>query len=397
MLTLGRDGSDFAEGIGMDKSASNRAAVDTDHRPWWDRVTNALNITSSTEEQASDALQSSLHPGAAHYRSNSGAAETSSKAVYTSLENDTTTNNNNNMTNNGNVGGGYEEEMNERHKMDKAEDLLQQDCSFFYQGMKSPPRAAQGRRMQRLRALVRPQQPEHQGQSLFEYRDSVDVLAPPVLANYRARYQQLNQILRVDSDEDLAASSAMHHHDLELMAEGDGISMTNHNMNISNSNSNNNAMMAQTVENSSLFYMLHGRMLMRLPRDQVRLVMDNDLEAGILSVEQWRSDDYLLPEQDVSAAAAAAANDSHDGSSRPRGPAATEPFQDRPPLRYVLTVHDDLYRRIVAEMSEGLYKPYWGLSQCLNENERVDIRVAIAVMAVIMFVLLINTFIWPVE
>jgi hypothetical protein len=128
----------------------------------------------------------------------------------------------------------------------------------------------------------------------------------------------------------------------------------------------------------------------------VRLVMDNDLEAGILSVEQWRSDDYLLPEQDVSATAAA--NASRDGSNHfSRAPATVTPFQDRPPLRYVLTVHDDLYRRIVAEMSEGLYKPYWGLSGCLNENERVDIRVAIAVMAVIMFVLLINTFIWPVE
>jgi hypothetical protein len=406
MLTLGRDGSDFAEGLGLDQSTSNRDTydTDTDHRPWWDRVTNALNISSSTTEQASDSLQSSSHPGVAHYRSNSGTAETSSKAVYTSLEN-TSSPNNNNINGHGHGsagGGGYtrtmpggEEMREERIKVEKAEDLLQQDCSFFYQGMKSPPRGVSsngGRRMQRLRALVRPQQPHHQGQSLFEYRDSVDVLAPPVLANYRARYQQLNQILRVDSDEDLAASagaaSSMHHHDLELMAEGDGdgIALTKHSNTM---NSNNNAMMAQTVENSSLFYMLHGRMLMRLPRDQVTLVMDNDLEAGILSVEQWRSDDYLLPEQDTTAA-------NHAGSSR-SVPAAEVSFQDRPPLRYVLTVHDDLYRRIVAEMSEGLYKPYWGLSGCLNENERVDIRVAIAVMAVIMFVLLINTFIWPVE
>jgi hypothetical protein len=240
------------------------------------------------------------------------------------------------------------------------------------------------RRLQRLRALVRPQQPQHQ-QSLFEYRDSVDVLAPPVLANYRARYHQLNQILRTDSDEDL---TTMHHHDLELMADGDGDGIL---LSSNIHNSNNNAMMAQTVENSSLFYMLHGRMLMRLPRDQVRLVMDNDLEPGILSVEQWRNDSP--PEQDV----AGAANGSPGGSSSSRVPAAELSFQDRPPLRYVLTVHDDLYRRIVAEMSEGLTKPYWGLSGCCNENEMVDIRVAIAVMAVVMLFLLINTFIWPHE
>lgn len=40
---------------------------------------------------------------------------------------------------------------------------------------------------------------------------------------------------------------------------------------------------------SSLFYEQDGRMLMKLPRDQVRLVMDYDLEPGILSVEQWRN------------------------------------------------------------------------------------------------------------
>jgi hypothetical protein len=463
-LTLGRDGSDFEEiGIGMDATTSvsngggpknasnnnsnnNRAAVDVDHRPWWDRVTNINpfhHMSISTSEPASDSLSSPAAGVAhAHYRSSSGggAAETTSTAVYTSLDTHTATSPNNHK-NNGKVGEA--EIMSERMHTSptrsdphanarsllpqlqqqirksgrgmeqsslsssgtgesKAEDLLQQDCSFFYQGMELPPaRGASearppNRRLQRLRALVRPSQqsPQHQYQQqsqLFEYRDSVDVFAPPVLANYRARYQQLNQILRTDSDEDLAATAAMHnthhHHDLELMTDtddGDGISLThNSNKNNSNSSPHRNARMAQqTVENSSLFYSLHGRMLMRLPRDQVRLVMDNDLEAGILSVEQWRDskDDDWQPEQHVDTISAAAL-----------------PYQDRPQLRYVLTVHDDLYRRIVAEMSEGLTKPYWGLSGCCNENERVDIRVAVAVMAVIMLVLLINTFIWPVE
>jgi hypothetical protein len=412
MVTLGRDGSDFAEDDcrntnSVPKKGAVIVNVDVDPRPWWDRVT-VTNPFKSTAESSNDSTRAGDVSTAAYTNLEAAGTGTASGTGQVGYDEQDSP-----------PGNGYaslEEKQSEgtapqsdphaslllnqnlktvglleqsvlRSKSQKAEatipgasasavsmpmeygytrsstaeDLLQQDCAFFYQGMESPPSNNDKpiRRLQRLRALVRPTEQLNQ-HSLFEYRDSVDVLAPPVLAHYRARYQQLNQDL-------LTSSNDLLHHDLELTTDGDGILLTN---------STNNIMMVQTVENSSLFYRQHGRMLMRLPRDQVRLVMDNDLEAGILSVEQWQleGDD----QQNVS------------GSSR-------VPVRDRPPLRYVLTVQDDLYRRIVAEMSEGLTKPYWGLSGCCHENEKVDIRVAISVMVVIMIILLINTIIWPVE
>jgi hypothetical protein len=47
------------------------------------------------------------------------------------------------------------------------------------------------------------------------------------------------------------------------------------------------------MQNSSLVYQQNGRLLMRVPRDQVRLIMDHDLEPGIISagaVEAGRQD-----------------------------------------------------------------------------------------------------------
>jgi hypothetical protein len=129
------------------------------------------------------------------------------------------------------------------------------------------------------------------------------------------------------------------------------------------------------VGNSSLFYEQDGRLLMRLPRDQVRLVMDHDLEAGIVAVEQWRKQEIPLgqkvEEQSV--------------------------FEQTPRLRYVLTVPDDLYRRIVSEMSDSLVPPYLGFFKCCSETERADIRLAIAVLFVVFVLLFISTLVYKEE
>lgn len=332
MLTLGRDGSDFQEDISSRHDIDQGAPVDS--RPWWDRVTNPFKQTERSSED------------------DSNGREATSSAVYSTLEDTHQQGNRNASGSNVEAGNEYSSlgegrgEDGSKGAMKRkavgirqsllvsangndassaapvpssqtAEELLQQDCAFFYQGMESP-NGGSGRRMQRLRALTRPR--SQLNQQPFEYRDAVDVLAPPVLAHYRARYQQLNQDGGFDEEEHL-------HHDLELTTD-DGIMLTRNNT------------MTSTVENSSLFYSLHGRVLMALPRDQVRLVMDDDLEAGILSVEQWRKDEKSeVPKVAVG---------------------------DRPPLRYVLTVQDDLYRRIVSEMSESSTKRYCGLSGCCN-------------------------------
>lgn len=245
------------------------------------------------------------------------------------------------------------------------EDVLQQDCHFFYRDMdgdRSPPPA---RRKQSWRAVVRQQQEEqvHQHQQMFEYSDAVTVLAPPVLQRYRTRYQQLNQDLDYYDRESSAVAVS---DDLELIETVDDYNSSGSNM----LQQRDRIVRTDTVENSTLFYQLaDGRLLMRLPRDQVRLVMDQDLEAGILSVEQWRCKEESTISSEL-------------------------PQESPPPLRYVLTVHDDLYKRIVSEMSETLTKPYCGLNSCCQEGEKVDIRVAAAALLVILFILLINTLIW---
>lgn len=88
--------------------------------------------------------------------------------------------------------------------------------------------------------------------------------------------------------------------------------------------------------------------------------MDPDLEAGVLSVEQWRPLDSELTFK--------------EGDKRPQ-------------LRYVMTVDDDLYRKVVDDMGNSFAKPYFGLSRCCHDNEKVDIRIATAILIVVLIAL----------
>jgi hypothetical protein len=68
------------------------------------------------------------------------------------------------------------------------------------------------------------------------------------------------------------------------------------------------------------------------------------------------------------------------------------PLSERPPLRYVLTVPPDLYRKVVAEMSDNLLHPWYGCSKCLSSDSgKADIRIALAILCVVFVLLLINT------
>jgi hypothetical protein len=120
-------------------------------------------------------------------------------------------------------------------------------------------------------------------------------------------------------------------------------------------------------------------MLMKLPRDQVRLIMDHNLEPGIVSVEQWRKEDQNTTDPTTPTT---------NGQSF---------FESTPPLRYVMTVPDDLYRRIVSEMSYAMFPPYWGVFKCCTETERADIKVALAIFFVVLLLLFISTMEWPTD
>lgn len=200
------------------------------------------------------------------------------------------------------------------------EDQLRNDCSFFYQGMED---SSQGKKKYRKMALDRLPQ----------------VLSSRENAKFRAQYERLNQDIVVYAGDDLFL-------DEEAPETIDFQSISN------------------SVKNSSLCYKQNGRLMMKLPRDQVRLIMDEDMGPGIVSVEQWRREDKLSPE----------------GGG-----------ESSPPLRFVMTVPDDLYRRVVAEMSHQIFPPCCGLFKCCNEKERADIRWALAIIAVVLLLLFIGT------
>ena len=226
------------------------------------------------------------------------------------------------------LGGDKEEE--------KPDVLLQQqpDDGFFFRSTDTSPRH---NRQQPWKALRR----NNRHRELFGYSDAVAVLSPPVLQRYRTRYAQLNQTLppcerHGDSDDDEEEIEI--YNDLQL-DESD--------------QSPTGSSLFRTVPQSSLLYeQADGRRLMHLPRDQVRLLMDPDLEPGVLSVE-----------------------DPHGDNSQTKDDLAS--------LQYVLTVDEDLYRKIVAEMSPTRV---WSC----REGYKADIRVALAILLVVMVVLWIN-------
>lgn len=240
------------------------------------------------------------------------------------------------------------------------EDALQKDCSFFYKAYDDEHNAMEGgREMQqptrgRFRAL---RHEEHQ--HAFSYQDAVDILAPTFVQQYKSRYQQLNQ---VDPNPLFSPSGE---HDLILTESEENLVQVQR------------IVKTNTTVNSTIFYEHHdGRVLMRLPMDAVRLVMDPDLEPGVLSVEQWRRDD-----DDEEAVADVFRSADQEN----------KPLDERPPLRYVLTVSPDLYRKVVSEMSDGLTSPNFGISKCCSDNEKADIRIAIAILCVVLFALFIVT------
>jgi hypothetical protein len=174
------------------------------------------------------------------------------------------------------------------------EDLIRQDCSFFYRDMDE--------------VVVSP-------------RGTALTLPPLQQSAYRARYQQLNQDYVMQDDLEFYESE-------EEAPQCPRMS---------------------DFTNSSLYYKQNGRVLMKLPKDKVRLVMDPELgEPGILSA-------IVNGKEDIS---------------------------------YILTVHPDLYRKVVLDLAQT--------SSCLWETQdQVSMRVAVLLLVGILLILFIFTLIYP--
>jgi hypothetical protein len=237
------------------------------------------------------------------------------------------------------------------------EEDIQRDCSFLYRPVSenltlSHParrRPSPSRRSRGLRdVLDRPPR----GVSTL-YRDAQDILSPPAMANFQAKYQQLNQEFEFD-DHDRYEDYNDYIAPQDLTLEEGQQQRERH------------TLVTDTATQSSLFvqHETTGRVELRLPRDHVRLMVDPNMEPGILSVVQCR---------------------------HPEDPPQT--------LEYCLTVPPNLYQRVVSEMTH--YSNHWstgaGLESSFYASEHMDIKVAIAVLFLVFLMLGIQTLIWPVD
>jgi len=194
------------------------------------------------------------------------------------------------------------------------------------------------------------------------------------------------------------------------------------------------AIVSDSLRQSSLLY-IHaesGMVQLRLPTDNVRLLMDPHLEPGILSVERVRvGEDGGMVGVGIAAAPAVpqlGMSRSRDADEKldagtglesypanaklldersdeeaqtqalagRKDPANKCPWKDEE-LHYVLTVDDGLYRRLVKEMADS--RTVCGIYYCCHTTEgdenRVSIGVALCVLFVVFTLLLAETIIHP--
>jgi hypothetical protein len=316
------------------------------------------------------------------------------------------------------------------------------DCSFFFRPLESDM-IRKNRHVQRISShrnnqshthqqqhewkVIRRDHHKRQGESvLYEYNDAVPVTPIPILQHYRTKFAQLNSELITESSSQYNRDRYLQHleqlrdpfddwyilqqqqqqqsslqlqeHDANNHGEipvdsyynaSIAIPSGGHNLQQQqsiairqHSNGCHGIVRSDTARQSSLFFRANGRILMRLPRDRVRLLVDPDLEVGILSVEQWRTiesdDEESKYEIEI---------------NKPPMTESLSMIQEEsklPELRYVLTVSDDLYRKIIEEMSPTTTKYFCCTRGCCNEEEKVDIRIAYVLFGAMLLMLFIN-------
>ena len=390
LITRGGGGKGQQHPMGVEHS---RTTMDEKGKPWWKRGLETIRQVASNDNDSSDPNEAEARmAGSAdqgtHYKPLREDNNNSNKTFHPLFSQSGGNNENNNNNKNERTlrsslltGGAAAEPLSSRTVIDvlatsgvaamrgsttAQEDALQEDCSFFYKAHDeedvennthySNQRPTRGR----FRAL---RHEEHQ--HAFSYQDAVDVLTPSFLQAYKSRYEQLNQADPIGSIYLVSPDQ----HDLVLSEENNDLVQIQR------------IVKSETTVNSSIFYEHDGRVLMRLPIDAVRLVMDPDLEAGVLSVEQWRHEKEHEEETGLGHL---------PREQQQQQQQENQPLEERPPLRYVLTVSPELYRKIVSEMSDSLTNPFCGFSKCCSDNEKADIRIAIFILLFVFFVLFIN-------
>eukprot|EP00970_Alexandrium_tamarense_P011983 scaffold2667_cov196-Alexandrium_tamarense.AAC.4 len=163
----------------------------------------------------------------------------------------------------------------------------------------------------------------------------------------------------------------------------------------------------------------------RLPQDNVRLVMDSALQPGILSVETrvggsvgyenyGNGNRYgningseIGSPPSLSVVEAGYGDEGGMRKKKKRGSdKSTDSLMDQPwsrsELSYVLTVDDHLYQRLFREISDS-YRLPCGMYYCCHVveseagHDHVGVGVAVALLMVVFFFLVLGLFIWPMD
>ena len=214
------------------------------------------------------------------------------------------------------------------------EEAVMKECDFFYKGDGEQPlqRNTNNSSSQRSRGTLQ-----------------TDESNPRFIKRFRHEYESLNAPF-----EELYESSR---YNIERHDNSFRIPRT-----AAFTNSLNNIELS-ALQNSSMVYYRHGRLELRLPNDHIRLMMEPDLEPGILSIEnetKIRSDDKTLDQS---------------------------PDLDQIPnegeLSYVLTVEEDLYRRLFTEIADS--GAPGGLYFLFHDDDERRVGVGIAVCILVLF------------
>ena len=157
------------------------------------------------------------------------------------------------------------------------------------------------------------------------------------------------------------------------------------------------------IRKSSLSYIHNGRIKIKVPKDNVRLVMDPIMESGILSVER-----NVMPllssnteqHDKIECGAFHTKNDEAEAEiieerfDQHRKAKTSKPVKE---LSYTLTVDEDLYKRIFSEINQSRLP--CGFYYCCHDSEdksqHVHIGVAICGLVAFFIALGALTSIWP--
>lgn len=189
------------------------------------------------------------------------------------------------------------------------------------------------------------------------------------------------------------------------------------------------------IRKSSLSYFHKGRVQMRLPTDHIRLAMDEYLEPGILIVERPLMQSEMDPtsrthvdqrngslsDENTSDAHMPLLENSHQDdeviqSDTIRSMRNTDtnmnvklPLlgddqddieqQNLEPLNYILTVDQNIYKRLLADISSSRMPCgfYYCCHDTVDHSKNVHIGVAIAILSVVFTFLFVATCIWPLD